>query len=321
MRDALRGIAARQPVTAAYAPIWDCEGAAILLDASVPLVTGLQTTLRFWLDSHPHMAADKAFERDFALPMLALERRLLRDSAGIHAISAAIARDIAAAYDVSLDPPRTAIEPLGLEEWSTLRARPPEPIQDSALRLLFVGRLESRKGIDVLLAVLPRLLERHPALYADIVGNDTIPGPDGQPYRAAFEAGLPVELKRRVRFHGEVSEEKLRGFYKACDIFVAPSRFESFGLILVEAMMYGKPTVACRAGGMVEVAEDGRTALLAEPGDEASLMACLDRLVGDPALRQEMGRAGRARYETRFAPGPMAAGVVALMRRAAERPR
>lgn len=317
MLDAVREIAARQPVTAVYAPIWDCEGAAILLDGRFPLVTGLQTTLRFWLDSHPHIAADAAFRRDFAEPMLALERRLLLESDVVHAISAAIARDISAAYGVRLDAPRTSVVPLGLEDWSTLPDTAPEALPEGAVRALFVGRLESRKGIDLLLEVAPRLLARHPALHFDIVGNDRIPGPDGVPYRAAFEAAVPAEERARLRFHGEVPEEALRGFYRACHLFVAPSRFESFGLILVEAMMYGKPAVACRTGGMVEVAEEGRTALLAEPGDAASLEACLDRLAGDPALRRALGEAGRRRYEARFAPGPMAEGVVALLRRAA----
>ena len=317
MLQALRGIHARQAVTAVYAPIWDCEAAAILLDGAVPLVIGLQTALHFWLESHPHIAADATFQRDFAAPMLALEARLLRGAAAVHAISGAIARDIAAAYDVALDAPRTEILPLGLEDWSGVPGIEPDPQPQGGLRLLFVGRLESRKGIDVLLEVLPGLLQRHPTLQADIVGNDTIAGPDGRSYRAAFEVALPAALAARIRFHGEGTEARLRGFYRACDVLVAPSRFESFGLVLVEAMMYGKPAVACRAGGMVEVVEEDRTALLAEPGDAATLAACLDRLAGDAALRQAMGQAARQRYEARFAPGPMAAGVAALLRRAA----
>ncbi len=316
MLDALRDIAQRRSVTAVYAPIWDCEGAAILLDGAFPLVIGLQTTLHFWLDSHPHIAADQAFQRDFAKPMLQLEARLLRSADGVHAISGAISRDIAQAYGVALDPPRTEIVALGLEDWSDFPATVPPTLPHGSLRLLFVGRLESRKGIDVLLDVLPSLLARHPNVHTDIVGNDAIPGPDGRPYRAAFEAAASAELLARVRFHGEVTEDRLRGFYQACDIFVAPSRFESFGLILVEAMMYGKPAVACRTGGMVEVAEEGSTALLAVPGDAASLEEKLERLVGDPSLRRALGEAGRRRYQSRFAPSPMADGVVALLRRA-----
>jgi glycosyltransferase involved in cell wall biosynthesis len=272
--------------------------------------------LRFWLDSHPHIAANDGFQRDFAGPMLALETRILRECDVLHAISGAIASDISQAYGVTLIPPRTEILPLGLEDWTGLPATVPAPLPEGSLRLLFVGRLESRKGIDVLFEVLPRLLARHPQVHVDIVGNDKISGPDGKPYRASFEAGASAELLARVRFHGEVREEELRGFYQACDIFVAPSRYESFGLILVEAMMFGKPVVACRTGGMVEIAEEGHTALLATPGDPASLEECLARLIGDPSLRRAFGQAGRRRYEAHFVPGTMAEGVVVLLRRA-----
>ncbi|TGQ66897.1 MAG: glycosyltransferase [Mesorhizobium sp.] len=314
MLEELRRLAQRQQVDAVYAPIWDCEGAAILLDDCFPLVTGLQTTLHFWLESHDHHRDDLQFMEGFAKPMLALEARLLRDSAGIHAISKAIRRDISRVYDVALEDGRTAMVPLGLEDFSALPDVPPAPLPQGTLRVVFIGRLERRKGIDVLLDVIPSLLARYPDLHFDIVGNDNIPGPDGKTtYRAAFEAATPTA---RMTFHGEVSEEQLRGFYRACDIFVAPSRFESFGQVLVEAMIYGKPVIACRAGGMVEIVEPEYTGLLAEPGDSVSLERCLERLVAEVLLRRSFGEAGRRRYEQRFSVEAAAHGVVALLRQA-----
>jgi glycosyltransferase involved in cell wall biosynthesis len=148
------------------------------------------------------------------------------------------------------------------------------------------------------------------------VGNDTIPGPKGHPWREVFEADEAADAVRaRVAFHGEVSESRLRGFYQACDIFVAPSRFESFGLMLVEGMMFGKPVIGGNAGGMVEVVENGQTGLLAEPGDDASLQACLERLIEDADLRARMGIAARRRYEHEFTAKRMAADVAHLLAR------
>lgn len=319
MLRALRGIAQRQRVSAVYAPIWDCEAIAILADATVPVVLGLQTTMRFWLDSKPEVAADPDQRRYFFEPMIALETRMLREAAGVHAISAAIRRDIVQAYGVALDPPRTRVLPLGLEDWADPPGTQAQPRGDGALRLLFVGRLEARKGIAVLLASLPDLLARHPTLEVDLVGDDTLPGPDGQPYRMAFQASLSADLRARVHFHGKVDDAALRAFYRDCDIFVAPSRYESFGLILVESMMFAKPAVACRVGGMVEVIEDGVSGLLAEVDDVASLLAALERLISDPALRARLGAAARARYERHFSPQPMAEGIVAIMRAASQR--
>jgi hypothetical protein len=97
----------------------------------------------------------------------------------------------------------------------------------------------------------------------------------------------------RVRFHGPVSDDALYGFYQACDLFVAPSLFESFGLIYVEAMQFGKPVVGCRTAGIPEVVSDGVEGLLVAPGDAAGLEAALDRLMSDPVLRERLGRAGQ----------------------------
>ncbi|OBQ69499.1 hypothetical protein A8146_29900 [Mesorhizobium loti] len=319
MLQEVRRLAERQKVDAVYAPIWDCEGAAVLLDNCFPLVTGLQTTLHFWLESHGHHRKDPQFMQDFAKPMLALETRLLRESAGIHAISKAIRHDIASVYDVALDDTRTTMVPLGLEDFSALPDVPPTPLPQGTLRVVFIGRLEGRKGIDVLLDVVPKLLTKYADLHFDIVGNDKIPGPDGKTtYRAVFEATTPADTLARVSFHGETSEEQLRGFYRACDIFVAPSRFESFGQVLVEAMIYGKPVIACRAGGMVEIIEPQETGLLAEPGDPISLEGCLERLIVDASLRRSFGEAGRRRYEQHFSVEAAADGVVALLRKACE---
>ena len=116
-----------------------------------------------------------------------------------------------------------------------------------------------------------------------------------------------------------MAEERLRGFYRACDILVTPSRFESFGLMLVEGMMFGKPVIGCRAGGMVEVVEDGMSGLLAEPGDVDSLTACLERLIADAALRARLGAAARARYEAAFTAERMVNDVVDVLLRVAER--
>jgi glycogen(starch) synthase len=74
-----------------------------------------------------------------------------------------------------------------------------------------------------------------------------------------------------VIFAGEVADSELEAQLERCEVFVAPSRYESFGLVFLEAMMFGKAVVGCRAGGMMEVIDEGVTGLLAEPGDSNSL--------------------------------------------------
>jgi glycogen(starch) synthase len=225
-------------------------------------------------------------------------------------------KEIERGYGIQMRRDRVAVIPLGLDDWTGLEVDPPQVLPKDSLRLLFVGRLEERKGIDVLLEAAKRVLRRYRNVYLDIAGNDQIPGPGGVSWRARFEQDTRADgIRGRVVFHGEVTEARLRGLYEACDIMVGPSRFESFGLMLVEGMMFGKPVIGCRAGGMVEVVKEGVTGLLAEPGDVASLEACLVRLIEEAPLRQQFGLAGRARYEQNFTAERMTGEVNAFLRR------
>jgi len=185
-------------------------------------------------------------------------------------------------------------------------------------RLLFVGRLEQRKGIHVLLAVLPRLLAAHPDWECDLVGDDSVvaPGTDAT-FRATFEAGPVGSWRDRVHFRGPVADQELARFFASCDVFVAPSLFESFGLIYPEAMQYGKPVVGCRTGGIPEVVRDGVDGLLVPPDDAEALAGALDRLMSDAALRERLGDAARTSVRERFDHRAMAAGLVAVYERVA----
>lgn len=309
-------IASRRQIDAVYAPVWDLEGIAFLHANAFPLVTSLQTTMASYLDANPDKRRDSAFMSGFANPVLALEKRLMQESGRIHAISAAIVDEIEGQYGFSFDRARLDLVPLGLADWSDREADAPEPLAAGMVRLCFIARMEMRKGADVFLSLVPRLLQQYPQLHIDLVGNDSIVQADGKTMRARFEAAHGNLVKEgRVVFHGNVSEEALRGFYAAADLIVAPSRFESFGLVHLEAMMYGKPIIGCRIGGMPEVVADGEAGLLAAPGDAESLHAAIARLLDDAALRERMGAAGRRRYLDTFQPRAMAEGVVAALRR------
>jgi hypothetical protein len=177
-----------------------------------------------------------------------------------------------------------------------------------------VGRLEERKGIDVLFDAIKTLLPLYPAVQVDIVGDSTLIGAEDKTYKQLFLADPRTQpIRDRVTFHGSVSDEELRGFYGSCDLFVAPSRYESFGLILLEAMIYSKPVIGSNVGGMTEVVEHGVSGLLAEPGNARSLTACIRQLLDDTEMRRRLGAAGRRRYEQLFKPEHMVNGVIGFV--------
>ena len=105
-----------------------------------------------------------------------------------------------------------------------------------------------------------------------------------------------ADLKARITFAGELTDDDLMQAYADCDVFVLPSRYESFGLVLTEAMMFGKPVVATRAGGMAEIVEHGGNGYLTEPGDPAALADALRALLASADRRSAFGARSRALY-------------------------
>jgi glycosyltransferase involved in cell wall biosynthesis len=155
-----------------------------------------------------------------------------------------------------------------------------------------VARLEPRKGQNYLLEALALLRQRTDDVSVAIVGE----GPSEAEYRSlATELGI----FDRVVFTGQRAD--VADLMRAFDVFVMPSiDFESLPYALLEAMSFGKPIVATRVAGIPEAIEDGRSGLLIEPRDVEGLAAALLRLLGDPAERQRLGEAARARAETEY---------------------
>ena len=298
-----RRIATHRRIDVVEAPVWDGEGAAFLLDGTWPLVTSLHTTLHFWMESHPEKKHDREWLASFGNPMLQLETDLMTQSSAIRANSEAIVREIEAHYHFRFDQARLRVVPHGMAG----RERGARASATPGTEILFVGRLEQRKGIDVLLAAIPAVMEKDVQARFRIIGDDSLTGPDGKTYRASFVKQYANQpWFGNVVFEGRVSDAVLDQAYAGTDIFVAPSRFESFGLVFLEAMREGKAVIGCRAGGMPEVVQDGVTGLLVPPGDADALAQAILRLVQDRGLRASMGNAGHAAFGEKFTSARMA---------------
>jgi glycogen synthase len=265
------------------------------------------TPLKTWIATNPELVngtpqQKKFFEEQIAAETLAVER-----AAGVRAISHGIAETMQKYYGIEFRPGQLAVIPHGMED----RSRGSLPTKkDDFVDVLFIGRFEGRKGIDVLLKVIPPLCLKHPKARFILVGSDR-PQADGTTFGGRFRARhAHAPFRNRVIFPGRISDQELETYLAQCDIVVGPSRSESFGLCFVEAMMFGKPSVGCRAGGMKEVIVDGVTGLLAEPGDTESLRVALDSLLADPAKRVALGKAGRERYLAHYTREKMVEGTL-----------
>jgi glycosyltransferase involved in cell wall biosynthesis len=180
---------------------------------------------------------------------------------------------------------RIVILPPGVDRIPDATARGWRPV----LRLLAVGNLTQRKGLDVLLEALAQV--RFP-FELHLVGD-----PDYEPeHRARLEELVAAaQLVDRVAFRGRLSPGALAEAYRSADVFVAPSRWEGFGMALLDALLHGLPVVASAVGAIPELVEHGDNGLLVPPGNPAALAAALERLAADDDLRRRMGERARAR--------------------------
>jgi len=154
-------------------------------------------------------------------------------------------------------------------------------MRDGSLNVLFVGRMEPRKGAKYLFRAMPEMLRRVPSARLTVVGS----GPLSSYYRSF----VPRSCRHRVRFEGRVSDETLARHFRTADIYCSPATGgESFGIVLLEAMAAGAAIVASEIPGYRDVVVHGRTGLLVEPRCPQSIALAVSRLHSDPELRKRM---------------------------------
>lgn len=181
--------------------------------------------------------------------------------------------------------------------------------------ILTVGRLVTRKGHDLVIRALPRVLKAHPDTCYLVVGSG--------PAKATI-ASLANEmgLGDKVIFWENAKDSELLKIYNLCDVFAMPSRanlkscdVEGFGIVFIEANACGKPVIAGRSGGMADAVVDGETGFLVDPDDSDALAESLSRIIGDSSFARRIGQQGRVRAERKFAWKLIAAQVDETMQR------
>jgi phosphatidyl-myo-inositol alpha-mannosyltransferase len=180
--------------------------------------------------------------------------------------------------------------PNGVDLGRFQRAVPIARWQDGTPNILFVGRLEDRKGLPNLLKAFRLVRKGGTDARLLVVGS----GPQEREVRRyVMTRGLG-----NVEFLGRVSDEEKAQLFRTADIYCSPATGrESFGIVLLEAMAAGAPIVCSDIHGYKGVVQRGRQAILTPPGDPKSLAAALTQLIEDPDMRARMGASGRERAE------------------------
>jgi len=159
--------------------------------------------------------------------------------------------------------------------------------------ILFVGRLEPLKGLDILFRAVASL-ENIDDITLNIVGGD-----ENSLEKARLqELAGRMKLTDSIRFIGSVSQDELPVHYNAADVCVLPSHYESFGLAALEAAACGRPVVASEVGGLPTIVKSGSTGFLVPPKHSDVMAERLCELLGDDMLRSRMGTAARGHAGT-----------------------
>ena len=174
--------------------------------------------------------------------------------------------------------------------------------------LLFVGRIEPLKGVDILLGAAAQLESESDCFVLIVGGDDSTRDGEMEHLR---DLASQLGIAERVSFMGAVDHERLPLFYNAADVCVVPSFYESFGLVALEAMACGTPVVASRVGGLSVAVRDSETGYLIPWRCPEPFAERLELLLGNEELRNRFGQAAREEVE-RFRWGNVAEAVLGL---------
>lgn len=297
-------------------PIWDLEALPVLDDPDLKVVMSLHTSYRLARPFKPEWNSRVIFARSFIDLMIGAETKALARAPHILANSQAVINEIEQEYALTLGE-RARIVPHGTPdildrlgvsvEHKLARQKGGDP-----LRVLFAGRFEARKGHDLALRVAAQF-RGDARIRFEFVGAT----PDASLLELmGREFGLDPARNPGLVFHGEVSRTALEALYYAVDVVLMPSRFESFGLVAIEAMSAATPVLALAAGGLAEVVEDGVSGFLFSD-EEAFVTGSAEKLtalINDRSALGKLACTSHTAFATRFSDRIMARDVARFYR-------
>lgn len=225
-------------------------------------------------------------------------RHVMQNSAAVTAVSRWLAAE--AAEVVAAPTPLVAPMPVATDLFSPNGTR-------RRNRLLFVGRLNKQKGVEILLHALSRIPDASIGL--DVIG-------DGEDRETLVELANALNIGERVTWHGALPQPELVEFYRGAAALVVPSVGEGLGLVAVEAQLCETPVVAFESGGLPDIVQHDRTGILVRDVDAGALAAALVSLLEREDRGASLGAAARLHALATFAPESVARRYAEIYRTA-----
>jgi len=274
--------------------LWDTEGLALALvdKPRPPLVVRLVTPFAVAAETNGWLTPPET-----ARQYVASEKALIEHADAVVGISNSIVKTVSERYDLRPDK-RWTVSHCGVAYWPlfdwsvdydelTGEQHIGEFVKKFSKVVLFIGRLEKRKGVDTLIQAASDFLQDRKDAGLIIAGHDF------ENWETESQKILPAALRSKVLFTGNVSDATREKLMARAYCLVFPSRYESFGLVPLEAFVHGVPVIATEAGAIPEVVHDGKAGLLFTPGDAVQLGEKVKSLLDSPQLRERLSNGAR----------------------------
>lgn len=203
---------------------------------------------------------------------------------------------------MGVDGTRVSVAPCGVD-LALFGAEGPAAPRGRTHRIMTVGRLVPRKGVDLVIRAL-RLLTESGMDDVELViaggGGDARRLEEDPEARRLMALAAELGVADRVRLEGQVPRERMPELLRSADAVVCTPWYEPFGIVPLEAMACGVPVIAAAVGGLIDTVVDGHTGVHVPPRDPFALADAIRTVLGDPEAAQELGRAGLARVHARY---------------------
>jgi glycosyltransferase involved in cell wall biosynthesis len=166
--------------------------------------------------------------------------------------------------------------------------------------VLFVGRLEWRKGPDLLVRAIPSVLRQFPNVIFRFAGLDTQTGPGNSSMRSYLEGLILPEFHANIEFCGHLGPLQLEKVFRSAALCVFPSRYEGLPMVCLEAMARGKAIITTDLPGFCELISDGENGVIAKAEDPEDLASALIKLIPAEQLRRRLGSSAQSTVRTHF---------------------
>lgn len=276
-------------------PIWDVEAILCRQISGVRLATSLHTTYALMRQYKKEWITNLNYDEKHVRPIIEAEHWLMANSDVVIANSSSIVEEIENHYP-KIEFKNLSIVPHGIRgpvdnrnEWGS----------DMEKTVLFVGRIENRKGLDILLRAI-LLLPDQIRFTLRIAGATVASDVNYVDYISSLLDEVRKKPGVKVEELGYVNDDRLDKIYRDAYVVVIPSRYESFGLVVIEAMSYGSPVIAARVGGMKEIYADYEGGLYFEGDSADSLAKCLLSIVNDTNLRASLASGAMEKFNSSY---------------------